>query len=62
MVQQKMNIGNYKSALDTLPPSMQAGVGGLKAMLAAARAFIANPIGAVIAAIAGAGATACKKH
>lgn len=51
---QYMNVGNYKSALDGLPPSMAAGVSGFKAMGAAAKAFLANPLVLVITAIVGA--------
>jgi hypothetical protein len=53
-VQQKMNIGNYKSALDALPPSMQQGVKGFQGMTTAAKAFLANPLAIVITAIVGA--------
>jgi hypothetical protein len=51
---QYMNVGNYKSALDGLPPSMAAGVSGFKAMSAAAKAFLANPLVLVITAVVGA--------
>jgi uncharacterized protein YoxC len=53
-VKQYMNVGNYKSALDGLPPSMAAGVSGFKAMGAAAKAFLANPLVLVITAVVGA--------
>jgi len=52
-VQQKMNIGNYKSALDSLPPSLQNSVRGFQSMTAAAKIFLANPIVLAIAAIVG---------
>ncbi len=56
-VQQKMNIGNYKSALDLLPASLQGGVRGFQAIGNAAKVFLANPIvlviTAIIAAVAG---------
>lgn len=53
-VQQKMNIGNYKSALDALPPSLQNGVRGFQSLTAAAKVFLANPIVLAITAIVGA--------
>jgi AcrR family transcriptional regulator len=56
--QQKINIGNYKSALDGVHPALgkmavglDAGVNGLKGMSFAAKAFIATGIGAIIAAV-----------
>jgi hypothetical protein len=51
--QQKLNIGNYKSALDTLPPSLQGGVRGFQALTGAAKVFLANPIVLAITAIVG---------
>jgi hypothetical protein len=55
---QKINIGNYKSALDGVHPALgkvsqglQAGASGFMGMARAALAFIATPIGAVIAAL-----------
>jgi hypothetical protein len=53
-VQQKMNIGNYKSALDALPPSLKSGVDGFKGMTQAAKAFLLNPLALAITAIVGA--------
>lgn len=50
-VQQKMNIGNYASALDGLGVNIGGVVQGFIGMTKAAWAFIATPIGAVIAAI-----------
>jgi len=50
-VQQKMNIGNYKSALDLLPPSLQKGAQGFKVIGNAAKMFLANPIVLVVAGI-----------
>jgi len=55
---QKINIGNYKSALDGVHPALgkvgaglEAGTKGFMAMARAALAFIATPIGAALAAI-----------
>lgn len=55
---QKINIGNYKSALDGVHPALgrvgeglEAGAKGFKAMTLQALAFIATPIGAILAAI-----------
>ncbi len=56
--QQKINIGNYKSALDGVHPALgklgsglEGGTAGFKAMTMQALAFIATPIGAIIAAL-----------
>jgi hypothetical protein len=55
---QKINIGNYKSALDGVHPvlgqvgeGLEAGASGFKAMARQALAFIATPIGAILAAL-----------
>jgi len=55
---QKMNIGNYRSALDGVHPvlgkvagGLEQGASGFKAMAKQALAFIATPIGAVLAAL-----------
>lgn len=55
---QRANIGNYKSALDGVSPvlgqvgeGLEAGASGFKAMARSALAFIATPIGAVLAAL-----------
>jgi len=55
---QKINIGNYKSALDGVHPALgkvgeglEAGASGFKAMAKQALAFIATPIGALLAAL-----------
>ena len=55
---QKINIGNYKSALDGVVPGLggfaqglDKGTAGFKAMTMQALKFIATPIGAVLAAI-----------
>lgn len=53
-VQQKMTIGDYKSVLEGLPPSLQAGASGFQKMTAAAKAFLLNPIALAITAIVGA--------
>ena len=56
--QQKINIGNYKSALDGVHPALgkvgqglEAGASGFKAMAKSALSFIATPIGAVLAGL-----------
>lgn len=55
---QKINIGNYKSALDGVHPAigkvgegLEAGAKGFKAMTMQALAFIATPIGALLASL-----------
>jgi len=55
---QKINIGNYKSALEGVNPAfgkladgLEKGASGFKAMTLEALAFIATPIGAIIAAL-----------
>lgn len=48
---QKMNIGNYSSALQGVGGPLARTITGIKAMTKAALAFIATPIGIVIAAI-----------
>lgn len=55
---QKINIGNYKSALDGVHPALgkigqglEAGTKGFKAMTLQALAFIATPVGLVVAAL-----------
>jgi hypothetical protein len=52
-IQQKMNIGNYKSALDLLPGSMKNVATGFQTAGNAAKMFMANPIVLAIAAIVG---------
>lgn len=56
--QQKINIGNYRSALDGVHPALgkvgqglEAGTQGFKAMTLQALRFIATPIGAILAAL-----------
>jgi len=49
---QKINIGNYGSAIDKLIPGFGGVVEGIQSMIKASLAFIATPIGAVIAAVA----------
>lgn len=53
-VQQKMNIGNYQSALDGLSPQLAGASRGIQGITAAAKAFIATPFGIILLAIAGA--------
>lgn len=55
---QKINIGNYKSALDGVHPALgkvgqglEAGTSGFKAMTLQALRFIATPVGAILAAL-----------
>lgn len=55
---QRINVGNYKSALDGVHPvlgkvgeGLEAGSKGFMAMARASLAFIATPIGAVLAAL-----------
>lgn len=55
---QRINVGNYKSALDGVHPALgkvgqglEAGASGFKAMARSALAFIVTPIGAVLAAL-----------
>jgi hypothetical protein len=55
---QKINIGNYKSALDGVHPALgkvgeglEAGASGFMAMARSALAFIATPIGAILAGL-----------
>jgi len=55
---QKINIGNYKSALDGVHPALgkvadglDKGASGFMAMAKSALAFIATPIGAILAAL-----------
>jgi hypothetical protein len=56
--QQKINIGNYRSALDGVHPALgkvgeglEAGASGFKTMTLQALRFIATPIGAILAAL-----------
>lgn len=48
---QRLNVGNYSGALDKLVPGLGATANGFGAMTKAAWAFVANPIGAIIAAL-----------
>jgi hypothetical protein len=48
---QRLNVGNYTGALDKLVPGLGATVQGIMGMTRASLAFIATPIGAVIAAL-----------
>lgn len=50
--QQKINIGNYASALDGVLPGIQGFVSGIQNAVTAAKTFIATPLGLAIAAIA----------
>ena len=53
-IQQKMNIGNYQSALDMLPASFKNAASGAKTLAVGFKALIANPVGIVIMAVAAA--------
>lgn len=48
---QKINIGDYKGALDKLVPGLGATADGFTSMATTAKAFIATPIGAVVGAL-----------
>lgn len=62
-LRQKLNIGNYASALDGLGGSFGSGLKQVKAFTAGLKALIATPVGAAFAAIAAAvsAATAALK-
>lgn len=49
---QRMNIGNYKSALDGVVPGLGGFISGLEGMTKASLTFIATPIGLIIGALA----------
>lgn len=49
---QKINIGNYASALDGIVPGLGGFINGIEGATTAGKAFIATPIGAVLAALA----------
>lgn len=51
LTQQKINIGNYGSALSGLPAPLSGAVNGIVGMTKAALAFIATPLGMVLGAI-----------
>jgi hypothetical protein len=48
---QKIGVGDYSAALDKLVPGLGATTTGIKGMITSGLAFIATPIGAVIAAL-----------
>lgn len=48
---QRMNVGNYKSALDGLVPGLGGMIDGLEGATNSAKAFIATPLGAILGAI-----------
>ena len=48
---QKINIGNYASALDSVVPGLSGMVSGIQGATKASLAFIATPLGAVLAAL-----------
>jgi hypothetical protein len=57
---QKINIGNYASALDGIVPGLSGFVNGIQGATTASKAFIATPLGAILAAIAIAAGLAYK--
>lgn len=48
---QRLNVGNYTGALDKLIPGLGATVNGIMGMTKASLAFIATPIGIILAAL-----------
>ena len=48
---QRFNVGNYTGALDKLIPGLGSTIQGIQGMTKAAWAFVANPIGAILAAL-----------
>jgi len=57
MEKQRMNIGNYASALDKIAPGLSGFIQGVEGGTTAAKAFIATPLGATLAVVAGVLAT-----
>ena len=57
---QRQNIGNYPRDLEAIPGPLGSITQGFKGMIAQAKAFIATPIGAILAAVAGAAAAFSK--
>lgn len=49
---QKINIGNYGSALSGISPALGGFVSGMQNMVVAAKAFIATPLGLILTGIA----------
>lgn len=49
---QKINIGNYSSALDGIVPGLGGFINGIEGATTAAKAFLATPLGAVLGALA----------
>lgn len=49
--QQRLNIGNYTSALDQISPQLGAFIKGIEGGTSASKAFLATPLGAVLLAI-----------
>lgn len=52
MEQQRMNIGNYKSALDAVVPGLGKFIDGIEGATKASLTFIATPLGLVLGALA----------
>lgn len=48
---QRLNIGNYASALDGVAPGLSGFITGMQGMIKSSLVFIATPIGAIIGAI-----------
>lgn len=51
MEKQRFNIGNYTGALDKLVPGLGSTINGIKSFNSALWTLVANPVGAVLAAI-----------
>lgn len=49
---QRLNIGNYQSALDRVIPGFSGFTQGIQSATAASKALIATPLGAILAAVA----------
>lgn len=50
--QNQRNVGNYGQALNTLNPALGGTISGIQGATQAAKAFIATPLGAILAALA----------
>ena len=52
LVQSKMNVGNYTEGIEDSIPALKGMLGGLKQVTRASKAFLATPIGLILAAAA----------
>ena len=52
LVQAKMNVGNYTQGIEDSIPALKGMLGGLRQVTTAAKAFLATPIGLILAAAA----------